>query len=166
MLPKQLCKRSKNRIMETKKPERKPILLIVALLAFAVLMTVGFLIYQFRGSFGGDYNTTLSISAKGLNFACPKDLGNGVRLDSVAAKRELQFFYYYTLTTMDVNAQDTAGFCSAYEKGVTKNMYGNKDMSEFGKNNVTMIFSMRDKRGNLMCTVTLPPEKYYIPKSK
>lgn len=151
---------------ETKPAGRKPVLLIVALLCFAVLMTIGLISYQFKGGFGGDYNTTLFLSAKGLNLTCPRQLENGVTLDSVAAKRPLQLIYYYTLTTVDVAEQDTTGFCAAYEEGIGQNLGGNKDMVEFGKNNVTMIFNMRDKKGQLMCSVALPADKYYTAKPK
>jgi hypothetical protein len=38
-------------------------------------------------------------------------------------------------------------------------------MEEFGRHNVTMIFNMRDMNGALMCSVVVPPAKYYNPST-
>lgn len=149
--------------MEENKPVKKrPILLIVALGFFGMAIAVGMVFYQMKSGLGGDYNATLFLSAKTLNLTCPQELGNGVRLDSAVAKRDLQFYYYYTMTTAEKDEGGYDEFCESYEEGIIENLAGSKDMVDFGQHDVTLIFNMRDANGEMMCSVVLPPSKYYV----
>jgi hypothetical protein len=153
---------------EIKPRKRRPVFLIVAIGFFGLAALTGLTFWQMKAGWGigGDYNAALYLSAKGLNMTCPQDMGDGVRLDSVTAKRELKLIYHYSITTMTSNDTTDAIFCESYEEGIIENLDNNEDMEEFGKNNVTLVFNMRDMNGKLMCTVNLSPDKYYHPPTR
>lgn len=151
---------------EIKPVKKRPVFLIVAMAFFAIAILAGLTIWQMKAGFGGDYNATLFLSAKGINLACPREMGDGVRLDSVAAKRDLQLLYYYTLTTAVKSDSVDVIDCDTYEEAITTNLSGSADMEEFGSHNVTLVFNMNDMNGELLCSVAIPATRYYKSKTK
>ena len=148
---------------DSKPPVRKrPVALMVIIGVVGVGLLVGMVLLQQKSTFM-DYNYTLALAAKGVNLTCPKMVDATTRLDSVAMKRDKLFFYYYTLTTVSKATMDSTAFCDEWTESVSDAAYGYKDLAEFGKNGVTLIYKMNDKNASELCTVRLAPADYYIP---
>lgn len=150
---------------EIKPTRKRPIALIVALGIGGVVIIAGMIAIQMKYSDKFvDYNMVLKISAKGINLTCPKEVAEGVRLDSVGAKFDRQLWYYYTITAMVRDEETIEEFCKTYNESILESLKGNPEMAEFGKNKVTLVFDLYDKKHANMCTVQAPPDKYYTPK--
>lgn len=147
---------------EKPKVKKKPIALIVALAVGGLIVFGALTFLQTRSTFM-DYNYTLMLSAKAINLTCPQMIDEETRLDSVKAKPDKQFTYYYSLFSKSKDDLDSAMFCKIWTESVATGAKGHKDLAEFGKNGVTIIYSMNDKTGSHFCTVTLRPDDYYQP---
>jgi len=150
---------------EIKTVKKRPIALIVALGVGGLAILVGMTIYQVKNSDKFvNYNMVLKITANGINLTCPKMIRDGVRLDSVGAKFDRQLWYYYTFTEINRDEEINEDYCKTQEKLILQNLSANPEVKEFGKNNVTIVFNLYDKNHLTMCSVQVPPGKYYTPQ--
>lgn len=142
--------------------KKRPValLIVIGIAGFGLMVALSILA---RNSAFMDYNYTLAIAAKAENFGCPKMIDESTRLDSVKARHDRIYSYYYSF--IDMSADDIANenFCEDWESSILENIVAMKQVQEFGKNAVTLTFDIKDKTGEHLCTVTLTPEKYYKP---
>ena len=140
----------------------KALLWIIAIVGIA--LTAGMAIFQMKST-PMDYNYNLYLATKAFNLACPRMIDGETRLDSVSARYDKIYTYNYTLVSYAKKDLDTDVFCEEWETGIIGGLKGNKEMEEFGKNGVTLVFRIRDKTLDSLCTVTLFPEAYYTPSA-
>lgn len=145
---------------EIKPVKKRPIALIVIIAVLGVAAMVGVVLTGLNNKFV-NYNYTLFLSAKALNIGCPKMVSDNLRLDSVAAKVDLQLWYYYTQTDMLKEEDFADSMCVDYKDAIVENLKGNKDMAEFGKNKVILVFRLADKQGEELCAAHVGPDEYY-----
>ncbi len=150
---------------EIKPVKKRPIALIVVLGLAGVVALGGIMYTQTRSSFI-DYNYTLYMSAKALNIGLPREVGDGVRLDSVAAKYDKELWYYYTMTgiTKDENFEEQQ--CEDYQSNLEEALSGDESLKEFGRNGVTMIYQFGDKKGLPLCNIRITSDRYYKSESE
>lgn len=145
------------------KVKKRPVALLVVIAVVGIALMTGLAFLSQRSEFM-DYNYTLMISAKAMNLTCPQMVDEATRLDSVTAKPDKLFTYHYTLVSASKLEMDSTFFCVEWNKNVRTAAKGHKDLAEFGRNGVTLIYAMKDKAGSELCTITLPAAEYYVPK--
>jgi len=144
--------------------KKRPVVLLVVIgiAGFALIVALSLLA---RNSAFMDYNYALAIAAKAENFGCPKMIDESTRLDSVKARHDRIYSYYYSFVDMSSEDIENENFCEDWELSIIENITAMKEVQEFGKNGVTLTFDIKDKTAEHLCTVTLSPEKYYKPQS-
>lgn len=146
-------------------PEQKrnrPIILIWILVVAGVLITALVITLQLKNTVG-DYNFSLSLAAKGMNVSCPKMLDEMTRLDSVSTRRDKIFTYHLTLTKYSKEELPNENFCVDWEENIANTLSDNEGMKEFGINGVTIVYTIKDRELNELCTATFVPDDYYSP---
>jgi hypothetical protein len=140
----------------TAQPRKKRPVGAIVMLGIAALAALAYFT-----SHSGDYNLTLQLAAKTENLSYPKMVDDATRIDSVTASHDRIYHYYYSfpgMTSKDIPNED---FCGDWEAIVIEEMKKTDAAKEFGEHGVTLMFTMNDKTGAHLCTVTLPVEKYY-----
>jgi len=138
------------------RPRKKKPLGAIAIAGIAALAALAYYTSQ-----NSDYNFTLALAAKTENLSYPKMVDDKTRIDSVTASRDRIYHYYYSFPGMSRADITNENFCDDWERAITEEMTKVKDTRELGSHGVTLVFTMRDKTGTELCTVTLPAEKYY-----
>lgn len=142
--------------LPSQSPRRKRPVAVLIAFGIAGVAAIGYLT-----SHTGDYNLTLALAAKAENLSYPKMVDEETRIDSVTASSDLVYHYYYSFPNMATEDVSNESFCADWEAVVLENLKKVGQSKEFGKHGVTLMFTMRDKTGAHLCTVTLPPERYY-----
>jgi hypothetical protein len=141
------------------RPKKRPVGLLI-LFAVGGIAAMSVMVYFSQKSTFVDYNYTLLMTAKAMNVACPQQVDQITRLDSVTAKRDKIFTYHYTFFVN--TAELDSAYCDRWRENVRANAKGHKDLEEFGKNGVTLVYKSHDENGNDLCELVLPPTDYYM----
>jgi hypothetical protein len=127
---------------------------IVLLLAICLF----FIGKQFSASPPADIKKLLNITAAELNKSCPKFENATTRLDNAADGKTFQ--YNYTLTDLLRDSTDLDVLYVGLETAMISNAKNNPDLEIFRNNNVTLIYKVNDKAGELLARIQVTPEKY------
>ena len=95
-----------------------------------------------------------------LNKQCPIVLDQDTRLDTTSTGPGNSLTYYYTLVNYQKNEIDSDKFIKLLKPNILNNAKTNKDMENFRKNKVELIYVYRDKNNIEAFRIVLPPNEY------
>lgn len=118
--------------------------------------------YFVRTKFFGppSLNKALMQAASEINKSCPMMADNMTRLDNVVAGTDKELQYNYTLISIDRATVDTNSFKKAVEPLLINNVRTMPSMKAFRDQEVTIIYSYKDKAGLFITRIVITPEKY------
>ncbi|MEJ0029939.1 MAG: hypothetical protein WDO15_06045 [Bacteroidota bacterium] len=130
--------------------KKKTIIIIVIL----VIVALGILTYIFR--FDLNYDWKLAVEAEDANKEFPHMITMEYRIDSIRVGTNPRTWHVYdSFVTEAVDPN----FCDDWEEEWID--HAKWRLGDYGSHGVTLMYSIYYKNGELACTVTLPPEKYY-----
>ncbi len=95
-----------------------------------------------------------------LNKMAPMMIDSLTRLDSVKAIPNSTLQYNCTLTRSNKEQINVAAFKEIMESLWIKEMKTAPEFKVFYKNNVKLNYNYYDKKGELVCSIYITPEKY------
>lgn len=99
------------------------------------------------------------LKAEAAAVTTPKDLGNGIRIDSVSTDG-LSIRYSYTLTERSKGDIDLAVFYKTVKEEMLSKANSSPDLAFYKKNKVKLAFAYYFKNGEPLSTIIIKPEDY------
>jgi hypothetical protein len=99
------------------------------------------------------------LEAEAAAYKLPEDVGNGIRLDSIATKG-FSIRYSYTATELAKGELDVPTFYKTAKEDMLNKANTDPDMAFYKKNKVKLSFAYYFKGGEPLSTIIIKPEDY------
>jgi len=96
--------------------------------------------------------------AEQLNKDMPMVIPGGLRMDKAEAVSKSEFKYYYTYTKDPVVSAEE--FERSMKPALTLGLQATKEMDDFRKDKITLIYSYHKMDGSLFAEIRIKPEEY------
>jgi hypothetical protein len=102
----------------------------------------------------------MQAAANDVNKVCPVMVDQETRLDNAIAGPGKLFTYNYTLINFSIDEIDTDIFSANIRTTMKNNIRTNPEMRVFRDNKITVAYAYKDKAGNFIHKVEIPPDEY------
>ncbi len=104
-------------------------------------------------------NVMMKVASE-VNKNCPVMVDAETRLDNAISLPKNIFQYNYTLLTLEKDKIDTTAIKAYLEPTITNTVKSNPDMKYMRDNKITINYYYKDKEGNYLFSISVPPAKY------
>ena len=125
----------------------------------AVAAIVGILIQNYFSE-PVSFDQAMMQAASELNKSCPMMVDSETQLDNANALPDNKFQYNYTLVNYSIEELDLEQVKASIEPGIITNVRTNPDLKAYRDNNVTMVYSYKDKNQEHLFKIEVTPELY------
>ncbi|WP_424962200.1 hypothetical protein [Ekhidna sp.] len=112
--------------------------------------------------FGGQqsFDKVMMQMASELNKTCPIMVDSETRLENSVTLPDNKFQYNYSLVNYTIEELDLEQLRSNIEPGIITNIRTNPDLKFFRENQITMIYSYKDKNEVHLFKIEVTPDLY------
>ncbi|MCF8713704.1 zinc ribbon domain-containing protein [Joostella atrarenae] len=106
------------------------------------------------------YDEVLVKVSNEINKTCPFMVDQDTRLDNSVVLPNNTLQYNYTLVNLEKSELNIDEFKSNIEPNIINSVKTNPDMADFRKNEVTLKYDYKDKKGVFLLNIKVTPDDY------
>ncbi|TGK86865.1 hypothetical protein EHQ24_04495 [Leptospira noumeaensis] len=106
------------------------------------------------------FEDLLRQTANDINRNCPQTIDKDTRLDNVAIFPNKRFQYNYSIIAYSASEIDIQALEKNLYPVILNTIKSSPDMKLFRENEVTLVYSYRDKMGNYIFSMEFKPNDY------
>lgn len=106
------------------------------------------------------FDQAMMTAASEINKNCPMMIDNETQLDNTLALPDNKFMYNYSLINYAIDELDIEELRKNIEPGIINNVRTNPDMKAYRDNEVTMVYSYKDKNQEHLFKIEVSPALY------
>ncbi|MBM9545809.1 hypothetical protein JWG40_02180 [Leptospira sp. 201903074] len=126
-----------------------------------VISMIGFkFLFAHFGKHDNSFEDLLRSTANDINGNCPQTVDKDTRLDNVAVFPEKRFQYNYTLIAYSASEIDIPELEKNQFPAILSAIKSSPDMKLFRDNQVTLVYSYRDRMGKYIFSMEFKPSDY------
>lgn len=143
-----------------KQPQKRNTSKLIGTISGVVTFFLAYFLVQHFFFGTPSFDEVLVKSADEINKTCPMMVDQYTRLDNANALPNNTFQYNYTLIENTVDEVNMDTVAKYMKPGIIHNVKTNPDLKLFRDNNVTLVYSYRDKNGAFVMKYNITPDLY------